>query len=379
MTKKTLIILSILLTLCINFTPKIVKAQESIKLGWVGPLTGPLSNLGSSAKDGVALALKNINDSGGINGQRVKIVTMDTQFKVVQTIEVMQRLIYAQKVDAIIGSLSSAGSLASMEILKKSKIPLLSCGIIALEPQEKENPFVIQISGNESDLTNAIADFAIKSLNLKRFAVLSPDNYIGRFRRTIFRKQLLKFGTGEIVTDETYPINSSDFVPYLFKIRKTHPDAIMLMGFSHDSALIAKQAKEIGIKSQIIGTGLEQSDKVFSMIGGNSVDNLIAPTFYCPKAYSYRKIVEFAETWKKERGEEPNFTAANAYDAVVLLVEAIKNVGTDGKEIAKALKTPREYKGVSGIIKFIKGGGIKNSIVIGMWIKGKFIPKKTYF
>jgi len=379
MKKWSLPILLILLVLSATHFPNTVNARRPIKLGWVGPITGPFSAVGLPAKESVLLAVDDINRRGGINGQPLEIVLMDSQFSVVRAIETIQRLIYVEKVKAIIGGLTSAATLASMEMVTKERIPLLAYGATALETKQIKSPFVLRISGSESDLTKAITDYAIKSLHLRKFAVLSPDNRVGNIRRTIFEKHLSKIGEGRIVLTEMYPTFSTDFMPYLHKIRAVNPDAIVLTGFTHDSALITKQAKQIGIKAQMLGSGLAQSERIFWQMAGTMADGLLTPTFYCPKVYKYNKAVEFVERWKRMRKEEPGYVAANAYDTVMLLAEAMRNVGTDGERIVNALKIPREYKGVSGIMKFLPSGEIKKSIIIVVWEKGRLSPREIYY
>jgi branched-chain amino acid transport system substrate-binding protein len=376
MIKKLLLILILFLLSC---APEIGNAKDVIRFGWIGPLSGPVSSTALSAMKAAKLAAQDINREGGINGQKLEIIFMDTAFELPRVVGTTEYLIYSQKVDAVIGDLTSAGTLASMEIAIREKVPLLTYGATSLEYEQIENPFVLRITGSESNLIRAITEYAVKALDFERFAILYPDNPVGKKRFTVFEDYLRNIGKGTLVFADEYASSSTDFMPYLHKIKAAKPDAIMLAGFAIDSALITKQLKRIGIKAQIIGSGLAQSEKMFWDIARESANGIWVPTFYDPKIFTYKEALEFQKKWTKVTNKEPNYFAANAYDTVILLAETIRKVGIDGEKIVKEIRSPREYKGASGIMKFIQTGEIKKSIVIEVWENGELIPKKIHF
>ncbi|MGL5615451.1 MAG: ABC transporter substrate-binding protein [Sarcina sp.] len=336
---------------------------EEIKIGTIAPLTGKVSSFGQSAKEGIELAEKQINEDGGVNGKKVKFLIEDDQGDQNVALNVFNKLVDQNKVNVILGPLTSAPTLAVSPKAASYKIPMLT-------PAATE-PTVTNIGGGyvfrgcyiDSFQGEVMSKFAKETLKKENVAILY--NVGSDFSKGIaeaFKKDFETKG-GKVVAFESYNNDDKDFNAQLTKIKGTNPEAIFLPDYYNVVALIAKQARDNGIEATLLGVDGWESEELLS-IAGNSINN----SYYINHFFAYDEyetvskfVKEYEETYKKK----PDTLAALYYDGAMTIYKALKEADSlSNEDILKALKKV-EVKGVTGNIRFGEdNSAVKDAVIL---------------
>jgi branched-chain amino acid transport system substrate-binding protein len=344
---------------------------EAILIGHFGSMTGGTATFGISTEEGVRLAVEEINRAGGVLGRPIKVLTEDTQSKPEEAVTAVQKLINQNRVVALIGEVASSRSIAAAPVAQRSRIPMLS--------PASTNPKVTQIGDYvfrscfiDPFQGAAMANYAVKELRLRRFAILydvKNDYSIGL--REFFLNTLKQAG-GTIVADESYGEGDIDFKAQLTKIKQSSPDAIYVPGYYTEVGLICRQARELGVRVPLMGGDGWDSEKTFE-IGRDSVNGCFFTNHYSPDE-DRPEVKAFVETYRKRySGKTPDAMAILGYDAMKLMADAIKRAGsTKGKEVRDALAATRGFPGASGSITIDQDRNAQKPIVILRIDDGRF-------
>jgi branched-chain amino acid transport system substrate-binding protein len=343
-----------------------------VVIGHVASLTGDTATFGVSADEGIRLALDEINSAGGVLGKKVKVITEDDRSLSDEAKTVANKLITRDHVCAILGEIASSRSIAIAPVCEDAKIPMLSPG--STNPKVTQgyeyvfrNCFIDPFQGS------AMANFAMTKLGFKKFAILYPANSdYGVGLRDVFRDAVKK-GGGEIVEEVAYTEKSDvDFHGQLTKIKNANPDAIFDSGYYTEAGLIARQARELGITCPLLGGDGWDSDQTVK-IGGKAIDGCYFSNHYSPDEDRPEVKKFVADYQKKFAGKVPDAMAILAYDAMKIMVDAIRRAGsTDGKKIRDALAATRDFPGASGVTTIDEQHNAKKSVVILKIDNGKF-------
>jgi branched-chain amino acid transport system substrate-binding protein len=219
----------------------------------------------------------------------------------------------------------------------------------------------------------AAAQFAVKDLKAKKMSMIFMDNDFGRAISAGFAARAEKMGA-KILAKEMYKFpGEKDFRPFLTRIKEGNPEVIFAAGYYNEAASIVRQAKELGIKSQILGEEGFDSPK-FLEIAGPAAEGVIIATNL--DRDDPRPLVQnFLKNYKEAYKEDADMVGASSYDAFMILVDAIKKAGTDAKAIKKALLETKDYNGLTGkISRFVEGEVVK-PVQIQIVKEGKFRRK----
>ncbi|OPY80192.1 MAG: Leucine-, isoleucine-, valine-, threonine-, and alanine-binding protein precursor [Syntrophorhabdus sp. PtaU1.Bin153] len=346
--------------------------QGEMKMGAILPLTGDAAGWGQSGKEGIDLAVSEINGKGGISGKKIVVIYEDTQAQPEKGASAMLKLATVDKVPVVIGDLVSATTLAAAPIAEQNKVVLLSPTASAPKLTDA-GKFVFRIWPSDLAEGVAMADFAANNLKLKKVAILYIQNDYGVSLKDVFEKQFTKNG-GEVVETGAYKQDESDFRPYLERIMRKKPEAVYLVSYYKDAGLALKQAKQLRIKVRFLGTTAIQEPKLFE-VAGDAAEGLIyaISSGYDPKSQD-EKVKEFNIKFKDKFGKEPSFVQAQCYDAVAVVASAVGKDGFKSEDIQKRLETIKDYHGVTGLIAFDENGDVKKPTAF-MTVKGKeFVP-----
>lgn len=338
---------------------------DTIKIGFIGPLTGDASSYGQSSQKGLLLLEDQINNAGGINGKKIEIVSVDDEGKPATTSTGGMKLINSDKVVAIVGPVTSTCANSFAPIAQKYNIPMIT-GTCTDVNITKAGDCIFRTCFTDPFQGKVMAKFATEDLKAKTAAVLynNGDDYSkGLF--TAFKDSF----TGTIVDTETYSKGDKDFNAQLTKISAKKPDVLFLPEYYSDVAVIARQARNMGITATIIGGDGFDSPELFS-VGGDAVNGVYFSNHYTSDDTS-EAVVQFIKDYKAKYNAEPDAFAALTYDAGKVLCESIKNAGsTDANAIKNALKS---YNGsvVCGKISFDSDRNAVKSAVIIKTVDGK--------
>lgn len=353
-------------------------AQETMKIGFFAPITGPAAADGMSAKNAVELGVKEVNASGGIKGKKVELVVYDDRLKAEEAVAIANKLIEKDKVVGVVSGSYSGPTRVVAPILQKAGMPMVAG--YAVHPDVTWNPntktpndFIFR-NGFLGEIEGAAAaEFAVKDLKAKRMAIIAMDNDFGRSISAGFAERAEKLGAS-ILTKQMYKFpGEKDFRPYLTTIKQGNPDVIFAAGYYNEGASIVRQAKELGIKSQILGEEGFDSPK-FLEIAGEAAEGVIIATNL--DRDDPRPVVQnFLKNYRAAYGHDADMVGASSYDAFMILVDAIKKAGTDPKAIRKALLETKDYNGLTGkISRFVQGEVVK-PVQIQVVKDGKFRRK----
>jgi len=366
-------IIPLLVLLTLTSLPSCERAQQprEIKIGAILPLTGDAASWGDQGKKGIDLAAEEINSAGGIDGSRLVVIYEDTQATPRRAATAMQKLCTVDRVSAVIGDIVSATTLAVAPIAEQNRVLLLSPTASAPAISDVGD-YIFRIWPSDIAEGTAIVEFAFQTLGLRRVAILYIENDYGVGLRRVFEKKFSGLG-GTITAALGYKQDETDFRSYLTKIRGSAPEAIYLVSYYKDASLALRQARELGIRSEFLGTTALEDPHLIS-IAGRAADGVIYPmsTGYDPKSAD-TAVQDFKARFRARFGEDPGFVSAHAYDALKLIAFAMKISGTTGPEIRTGLLRVRDFHGATGTINFDSKGDVIKQTTIKEIRNGQFV------
>jgi len=345
--------------------------HDEILIGEYGSLTGGTATFGTSTHEGVMLALDEINRDGGLLGKKVQVITEDDQSKPEEAVTAVLKLIKQNQVQAVIGEVASSRSLAAAPVCQSSKIPMVSPA--STNPKVTEvGDYIFRACFIDPFQGSTMAKFAVKKLNAKRLAILTDKKNDYSVGLTDFFRDTVKKLGGEIVAEESYAEGDIEFKAQLTSIKAANPDAIYVPGYYTEAALIARQARELGITVPLLGGDGWDSPKTLE-IGGQAVEGDYFTNHY--SADEQRPGVQkfIADYRAKYGGKTPDAMAVLGYDAMKMMADAIRRAGsTDGPAVRDALAATKDFAGVSGSITMDANRNAEKNIVVLKIEDGRF-------
>ncbi|MBC7319962.1 ABC transporter substrate-binding protein [bacterium] len=356
-----------------------VYGAETIKVGLITPLTGPIATFGQSVEKGVRMAVDEINAKGGVLGMKIELFVEDNQAKAEESANIARKFIEQNKVVAILGPVISSNTLAAAPIAQQSKVPLLS--------PTATNPRVTQV-GNyifracfvDDFQGTVMARFARTGLGkrLNTAAILyekTSDYSIGLAK--YFKETFISLG-GKIVAEESFSSGDQDFSAQLTKIKGKNPDVLYVPSYYDTAGLIIKQARELGINVPILGGDGFDSPQLAELAGKENLKNCYFSGHFFAGSKS-PEVRTFVANYKKRYNAVPDMLAALGYDAVYMLADAIKRAGkVDRDAIRDALANTKNLKLVTGTITLDENRNPKKSaVIVGFDSNGNQVYKTT--
>ena len=331
---------------------KDVGSGDAIKIGGLAPLTGEVSQYGKAVDNAVKLAVKAINEKGGVlGGKKIDYICYDEKGDPNEAINAYNKLAQTDKVVALVGDVTSKPCTAVAQKAKADNMPMITpSGTAADITEVGENVFrACFIDPYQGQL---MADYAAKKLNAKTAAILydNGDTYSTGIADA-FEAAAKELGI-TVTNKEGYQTGSTDFNSQLTKIKASNPDVLMVPVYYSDVALIAVQAKAQGITSTFLGA--DGWDGVLEKIDASNVD-AVANSYFCSQ-YSATStdadLQAFLKLYKETYGMDANMFAVLGYDSMMIMADAINRAGsTDSDKIIEALKSTN-YKGLTGTTTF---------------------------
>ncbi|HSB78923.1 MAG TPA: ABC transporter substrate-binding protein [Candidatus Methylomirabilis sp.] len=333
-------------------------AQETIKIGFFAPITGPVAADGASAKQSVELAVKDINAAGGIKGRKIELIVYDDRLNPQEAVAIANKLIEKDQVVGVVSGSYSGPTRVTAPIFAKAGVPMVAG--YAVHPDVTKagvsnfrNGYLGEVEGG------AAGEYAVKTLKSKSPAVINMDNDFGREISAGFIKRAEKLGA-KVTVQQVYKYpGEKDFRPFLTRIKETKPDLIFAAGYYDVAALIVRQAKELGLTVPILAEEGFDSPKFIELAGKEAEGVIIATNL---DRDDPRPVVQnFLKNYKQAYNIDPDMVGASSYDAFMILANAIERAGsTDKQAVVKALLDTKDYNGLTGkISRFVKGEVVK--------------------
>jgi branched-chain amino acid transport system substrate-binding protein len=327
---------------------------DSIKVAVSGPFTGGSSAMGVSMRDGVRLAIDEINKSGGVLGRQIVAVERDDEAKNERGVQIAQEMINKEKVVAVVGYVNTGVALASQRFYQEAKIPVMNnvaTGTVITHQfdGEPEN-YVFRNAASDGIQAPMIVDEAVTRRGFRKVAILADSTNYGQLGRESL-ENALKARSIVPVAVEKFNIKDVDMTSQLLKAREAGAETVLTYGIGPELAQIANGMVKIGWKVPMIGSWSLSMGSFIDNAGANGNGARMPQTFIqeptSPKRQAF--IISYLKTFSPKGGRiDSPVSAAQGYDSVYLLAQAIKQAGsTDGPKIRAALedlKTP--YNGV---------------------------------
>ncbi len=333
-------------------------AADTIKVGGMLPLSGRAADLGITCKQGAEMAVKEINDKGGVLGKKFELLMADSKANVQEIVSLSKRYIQKDNVNFLFGIVSSAGSLAAGEVAKQEKVIFMdTVGSTDSFTKEKWNRYSFRAGTCNSQEANSLALYAAQDKKLMKFYNIGPDYEYGRTMWELFKTRMTKENPQAQFLGEQWPkLFAPDYTPYINAILAAKPDAVYCSLWGGDLVAFIKQAKPFGLFDKmkwIIATGGDIT--VTKGMGKEMPTGLIVDQryyFYWPDTPRNK---EFVKAYKAAYGDYPSAWAAEGYDGIYFLAEAIKKAGAlDTEKVVDALEglTLDQPRGKSTLRKF---------------------------
>jgi branched-chain amino acid transport system substrate-binding protein len=334
-------------------------SDDVVRLGLYDPFTGPSSILGLSQKEGVELALEEINNAGGLLGKKVELIAYDDKSSPEQAVKNVTRLIEIDKVHGIIGSLHSGNIKASGAIVEKAKIPEIGTGI-APDWLEQGWTYLFRSLANTNYASTSLLE-TCKTLELNKLAVFHALDEYAKDSKDNMLRIAEEYGM-EILNVESFNPGDNDFTGQMTKISNSKPDVVFIAAVQNELGSIIKQLRLNGYEGYIIGD-IAMGNAEVTDIAGDATDKCIfAAQYVIPK--SVEEVTDpvlkaFFEKFQKKYGKLPESDCAlRAYDAAMIFIEGVKAAGSlDGTAIRDAISNINGYVGLAGKFNFVGGNG----------------------
>ena len=347
MQKRFITVLFMISTLLTDSCGPKINSNE-IRIGEYGSLTGAQATFGVSTDNGIKLAVDEINGAGGINGKTLKLTAYDDQGDPAEAAVVVTKLITQDQVQVVLGEVASSLSLAAAPICQQNKVPMISPS--STNPKVTQvGDYVFRVCFIDPFQGQVMSDFAMKNLKAQTAAILRDQKRDYSMGLADFFVKRFKEKGGTIVSDQSYVAGDVDFKSQLTNIRGQKPDVIFVPGYYGEVGLIAKQARELGIKVALLGGDGWDSSKLYE-IGGAALDGCYFSSHYSPEATD-PKIQDFVKKYQTKYGQVPDALATLGYDSMGVLADALKNAKSLGEaDIRDAIAATKAYAGVTGSI-----------------------------
>lgn len=319
------------------------QAADPIKIGVAGPFTGGSSSMGVSMRDGVKLAITEINAAGGVLGRPLLAVERDDEARNEVGVQIAQELINKEKVVATVGYINTGVALASQRFYQEAEIPVfnnVATGTVITQQFAKERAnYVFRNAASDVIQAPMIVEEAVTRRGFKKPAILADSTNYGQLGRDDLEKALAAKGVKAVAT-EKFNIGDTDMTAQLLRAKEAGADVILTYGIGPELAQIANGQAKLGWKVPLVGSWTLSMANFIDTSGANGNGAVMPQTFIqlgnTPKRTAFIKA--YQDAYKIDRMPSP-VSAAQGYDSIYLLAAAIKQAGgTEGRKIKDALE-----------------------------------------
>ena len=353
-------------------------AAAPIKIGALFAVTGPASFLGEPERNSAQMVVDEINKAGGVKGHKLELITYDTGGDATKAVQLANKLIKNDHVFAIIGPSTTGDTMAVIPVVERANIPLISCaaGIKITDPVKK---WVFKTAQNDTLAVARIYE-QLKKERKSKVAILTVSDGFGASGREQLKSQAARFGM-TIVSDDTYGPKDNDMTAQLTKIRGSQAQAVICWGTNPGPAIVARNAKQLGITLPLyMSHGV--SSKKFIELAGEAAEGIKLPSGkvlvadLLPRGDRQKaSLLAYVKDYQHHFKAEGDHFGGHAWDAVMLLKGAIERGGDTPETIRRQLEMTRNFAGIGGVFNYSPqdhAGLTKDAFVLVEVKKGRF-------
>jgi branched-chain amino acid transport system substrate-binding protein len=344
------------------------KSAESIKIGAILPLSGISIRYGELEKNGLEMALAEINGNGGINGRRLEIIYEDSKGHATPAVDAWSKITLDKKINLIFGTLS--GVCQSLSPLANRDQIVLMASDCAVAAYSSSNDYTFRITSSNKREGEQMAQFLI-ARNIRLISILKINNDYGEGLLNFFSESYRSLG-GEIKNIESYQPDQKDFKSELNKIKHASPQAVYLMSYAAEAEIILKQIKELKINFPIYAGEPFENYTLLKNVG-TAADGVI----YLKAALSADIGQLFVKNYEQKYGQKPEINPARTYDALNIMAQVLtlcdKKDSLNSQCLKDNLYTIKDYSGTIGKIGFDKYGDVDVPYTVKTVKNGQFV------
>ncbi len=344
------------------------KDENVIKIGVAGPMTGDQAKMGTDFKNGVALAVEEWNEIGGVLGKKIETLIEDDQHDPKQAVSIANKLVNSG-VAGVIGHFNSSCSIPASDVYNRAGIPMITPASTNPQLTERGYPGVFRVCGRDDQQGKVAADFVLTQLKLKKVAVIHDKTTYGQGLADEFKKFI--GDKAEIVYYGGIVQGDKDFKTVLTTIKEKKPEIIYFGGIYPEGGLLVRQAREIGLHVPFMSGDGVIDPKFIEIAGADAAEGTYLT--FSPDPETIPTAKAFIEGYNKKFGPLGPYSIY-AYDAANILLKAIDaGKTTDGGAVIEKLHS-MEFSGALGNIKFDDKGDVTVAPYV-VWITkgGKFV------
>ncbi len=362
MRKIILIIFSILLLFsCQN------KKQETIKIGAIFSMTGNVGAYGQRSNKGFLTAVDKINSEDGINGKYVTAIVEDAGSDSKKALSAFNKLVNVDKVNVIIGDVLSSTTMAIVPLLEKENVLLFAPG--ASHPDLKGASSLFFRNWTPDDFDGAAMARYILSEGKREVSVLVQNSDYTLGLSNAFKSEFENLG-GLVTVIEQFETNMNNARSQLINLKEQNTNNIFLIGQSRENGIILKQSKEMNFNPNWYANLTVETPECLE-IAGSAANDVVFSTPAFDIDSENDNVLEFKKLFTNKYDEEPEATVGHAYDAVLIVAEAMKNEVETPMGIANSIKNISNFPGVTGITSFTSDGDVVKNVFIKKIENGK--------
>ncbi|MGB9672510.1 MAG: branched-chain amino acid ABC transporter substrate-binding protein [Anaerolineales bacterium] len=339
--------------------------SKTLQIGLQAPLTGDFAAEGQWAKQSVEIARDLINKKGGVLGKQVEIVVADDASNPKDSALAAQKLI-SQGLKEVIASYGSSVTAPAADLYDANKVVSVGYGCTAVRlTMEKQRPYFFRTAGRDDTQSEFFAKFAVEVLKAKTIAIMHDNQDYGKGVAEDAKKYLqpyLDAKQTELVYYDAITPHESDYSAVVSQIKELNPDVWFYTGYYAEAALLIKQARQAGVTSIFVGNNSVPTPEFVKIAGVDAIKGSYMLNEPMPQFLTYPESVEFMDAYKAKYNELPgSIWAVYAADALNALAAAITKAGsTDPDQVANAMRTMTDAKGITGPLMFTDRGDRKN-------------------
>lgn len=330
--------------------------DKTIKIGALFPMSGPGSYFGAQDKQGVELALEQLNKAG-VNGYKFVVQYEDSACSPLPATQAVKRLIEQFKPDVIIGEECSDATLAVMPVVEQAKVPLINAGSSSIKVTEPGNPWTFRIMPNEVMQGVDIATHAYKRLNARTAVLLYENTNAGIGNAKVFGDTFKALG-GQILADIGFGRDVNDFTSIATRITGLGKvDVIPTYTLEGQGLRITQALAQAGVTKggggQSIQLGTIWLPFGFEQKAGKASLGYVRIVQFDPT--DKREVVQdFIRTFKAKYNQDPTHINAHAFDQILLIADVVRRGATDAQSVRDIMAGTKNFSGVTGSVEFDK-------------------------
>ena len=326
-------------------------AGEQIRIGFTPPITGGSAAEGALQIKALKLALKDINESGGVNGKQIDLIYVDNQSTNPGALAALQRAVEQEKVLALVGVVKSTQILAMSDAVKNYAIPTMIGGTNATLTRQG-NPWLFRVRPDDSVAAAAMVKYVKEDTTLTKIGILHDADAFGTGGADLVEKGAKELGL-TVVRRDKYTTGTRDYTAQLLALKGAGAEIMILYGTNpEDVAVIMRQYRQLGSPFKYLGSPSSGNKDALNLAKELAV-GLLAVNDFTPGT---PEITKYADAYKKEFGEVYDAANAWSHDGLNILVNAIRKGGEDRAKIREVILATQGYKGVLGTFNFTPNG-----------------------